>query len=68
MPSGRQLGDEMVTALFNFRGEDKIAHIDMGPFEWTDLLTGETRVLREVTVPANGCAWYYRSWKQESAE
>lgn len=62
----RQLGNEMITALFNFRGEENVAHIDMGPFEWKDLLTGETRVLREVTVPANGCAWYYRSWQQEN--
>ena len=61
----RKSGNEMVTALFNFRDEDKIAWINMGDYEFEDLFTGEKRILKGVPVPANGYAWYYRKWEEQ---
>lgn len=61
----RKSGNEMVTALFNFRDEDKTAWINMGDYEFEDLFTEEKRVLKGVPVPANGYAWYYRKWEEQ---
>lgn len=58
----RRIEGAFLVGLFNFQEEERTAWIDMGDFEYEDLISKEKRQLKGVTLPANGYAWYYREW------
>ncbi|HIT06135.1 MAG TPA: alpha-amylase family protein [Candidatus Scybalocola faecipullorum] len=58
----RELDNAFLVGLFNFSDEPQTAWINMGDFEFEDLISGEKRVLQAVEMSGNGYAWYYRTW------
>lgn len=58
----RRVEGAFLVGLFNFQEEERTAWINMGEFEYEDLISKEKRQLKGVTLPANGYAWYYREW------
>ena len=58
----RELDNTFLVGLFNFSDEPQTAWINMGDFEFEDLISGEKRVLQAVEMSGNGYAWYYRTW------
>ena len=61
---GRYYQDEKLLALFNFGERDETAWLNEGE-EYTDLITGEKRDAKAVSVPTHGFLWLYHSYKPE---
>ena len=59
----REMPGEFLVGLFNFSDDPATAWIDMGEYEFEDLITGDKQVLRGVPMDGNGCRWFYRTWK-----
>ncbi len=59
----REAPGAFLVGLFNFSDDPCTAWIDMGEFEFEDLLSGGKQVLKGVPMAGNACHWYYRSWK-----
>ena len=55
----RAYGEEKLTALFNFAGEERTAWINEEGM-YVDLLSGEQMEGREVKLPAYGMRWLLR--------
>lgn len=61
----REVKGEFLVGLFNFSDSPATAWIDMGDFEFEDLLDGEKKVLQGIEMKGNACHWFYRSWPVE---
>lgn len=58
----RRVDGEFLVGLFNFQEEPRTAWIDMGEYEYEDLLGGGKQIVKDVQLPANGYRWFYRVW------
>ena len=61
---GRYLAGQKIIGVFNFTEWEKTVTFPHDPGEFTDMMTGETHVLQELTVPAYG--FYYLEQTQET--
>ncbi len=59
---GRYYQEEKLLALFNFSERDETAWINESE-EYIDLITGEKRDAKAVSVPSHGFVWLYHSYK-----
>ena len=64
---GRYYQEEKLLALFNFGEREETAWLNEGE-EYTDLMTGEKRDAKAVSVPSNGFLWLYHSYKPVKEE
>ena len=64
---GRYYQEEKLLALFNFGEREETAWLNEGE-EYTDLMTGEKRDAKAVSVPSHGFLWLYHSYKPVKEE
>ena len=54
---GRYFEGQKIIGVFNFTGQEKAVTFPHDPGEFTDMLTGETHMLRDLKLPP--CGFYY---------